>query len=110
MQYHGVSISHLGMISIPKLARGGIVNQPTQAIIGEAGREAVLPLENNTEWMDILADKISSRLGTGSNNDNIKELVIKFEGELAQLARIFKPYLDEESKRKGYNLVLGGTG
>ncbi len=105
----GVSISQLGMISIPKLARGGIVNQPTQAIIGEAGREAVLPLENNTEWMDILADKISSRLGTSSNNDNVKELVLKFEGELAQLARIFKPYLDEESQRKGYKLVAGGA-
>ena len=43
------------------LARGGIVNRPGRgvpAIIGEAGAEAVLPLENNTEWMDILADKI----------------------------------------------------
>ncbi|MEG1495635.1 MAG: hypothetical protein RR406_05010, partial [Bacilli bacterium] len=48
-------------IRIPRLAKGGIAMQPTQAIIGEAGREAVLPLENNTEWMDNLADKISSR-------------------------------------------------
>lgn len=46
---------------IPKLALGGIVNRPGRgvpAIVGEAGAEAVLPLENNTEWMDILADKI----------------------------------------------------
>ena len=46
---------------IPKLALGGIVNRPGRgvpAIIGEAGAEAVLPLENHTEWMDILADKI----------------------------------------------------
>ncbi len=48
---------------IPRLARGGIVDAPTTALIGEAGREAVLPLENNTGWMDILADKISSRGG-----------------------------------------------
>ena len=41
------------------LAQGGIVTRPTQAIIGEAGKEAVLPLENNTEWMDALADKIN---------------------------------------------------
>jgi hypothetical protein len=51
----------LSVPQIPKLARGGIVNRPGRgvpAIIGEAGAEAVLPLENNTEWMDILADKI----------------------------------------------------
>ena len=29
---------------IPKLAEGGIVNQPTLAMIGEAGPEAVVPL------------------------------------------------------------------
>jgi phage-related protein len=53
--------SPLSVPQIPKLARGGIVNRPGRgvpAIIGEAGREAVLPLDNHTEWMDILADKI----------------------------------------------------
>jgi hypothetical protein len=31
--------------SVPKLAEGGIVSQPTLAIIGEAGSEAVVPLD-----------------------------------------------------------------
>lgn len=44
-----------------KLATGGIVNRPINALVGEAGKEAVLPLESNTNWMNILADKISSR-------------------------------------------------
>ena len=48
---------------IPELAKGGIVNQATQAIIGEAGKEAVLPLERNTEWMDMLADKLAAKGG-----------------------------------------------
>ena len=50
-------------VSIPRLAKGGIVNnfgKGVPLIAGEAGREAILPLENNTEWMDILVDKISS--------------------------------------------------
>lgn len=38
-------------ISIPRLANGGITTGSTLANIGEAGREAVLPLENNTGWM-----------------------------------------------------------
>ena len=48
---------------IPKLAKGAVIAQPTQAIIGEAGAEAVMPLENNLEWLDILADKLASRIG-----------------------------------------------
>lgn len=55
-----LGFSTVGRVNLPRLAVGGIVNRPTQAIIGEAGREAILPLENNTEWMDILADKIGA--------------------------------------------------
>lgn len=47
---------------IPRLAKGGIVNNPGRGvplIAGEAGREAILPLDTNTEWMDRLADKIN---------------------------------------------------
>lgn len=46
---------------IPKLAQGGIITSPTIAMIGEAGREAVMPLENNTGWISELADKINGR-------------------------------------------------
>lgn len=48
---------------IPKLARGGIVDGATLAMIGEQGKEAVMPLENNTEWIDKLAGKISAAQG-----------------------------------------------
>jgi phage-related protein len=59
------SYNPLSIPQIPKLALGGIVNRPGRgvpAIIGEAGAEAVLPLENNTEWMDILAEKIGGNV------------------------------------------------
>lgn len=52
--------------SIPKLAKGGIVSQGTMFIAGEAGQEAVLPLQQNTAWMDTLASKIASKLSTQS--------------------------------------------
>lgn len=44
-------------------ATGGIFTAPTRAMIGENGAEVVLPLENNTGWMDILAAKLN---GEGS--------------------------------------------
>lgn len=52
---------NLSEIKIPRLATGGIATSSVLANIGEAGREAVLPLENHTEWMDILADRINGR-------------------------------------------------
>lgn len=62
----GVDIKKLALLDVPKLARGGITTGPTTALIGEAGKEAVLPLENNTGWMDTLADRIASRNNTPS--------------------------------------------
>lgn len=49
-------------ISIPRLAEGGITVGSTLANIGENGREAVLPLDRNTQWMDQLADRLASRM------------------------------------------------
>lgn len=64
---------------IPELATGGTVTAATQAIIGEAGREVVLPLDQNTGWADILAEKIMGASG-GSNGQPI-HLVIQVAGK-----------------------------
>lgn len=59
----GLSEFSISIPKIPMLATGGIVTKSTIANIGEAGREAVLPLDRNTQWMDSFADKLASRLG-----------------------------------------------
>lgn len=48
----GVSISTISELSVPRLAKGGIVDRPTIAEIGENGKEAIVPLENNTGWIN----------------------------------------------------------
>ena len=56
---------NLAPVSLPRLAKGAIVNNPGRGVdinAGEAGREAILPLDNYTEWMDELADKIAARI------------------------------------------------
>lgn len=68
MQYPGINLKRLNTFSLPRLAKGGVISQPTQAIIGEAGKEAVVPLENNLEWLDILADKLSSKIGNNGGS------------------------------------------
>lgn len=76
-EYGGKTIG-FNIPTIPKLAAGGIVDKPTLAIIGEAGREAVMPLENNTQWLDKLADKLSGKIG-GSSVTNYYTINNKFE-------------------------------
>lgn len=89
---------NLARLEIPRLATGGITSGPTTALIGEAGREAVLPLESNTEWMDTFADKLSDR-----------PVNIRFTGNLAELARLLKPVLDAENSRIGRNFRVSTT-
>lgn len=64
----GVSISKLSELSVPALAKGGIVDAATLAQIGENGREAVIPLERNTGWMKGLAKQLVSEMRTGNNS------------------------------------------
>ncbi len=58
-----LSISTLGTVSLPRLARGTVVDEPTAAIVGEAGKEAVMPLENHTGWIADLAKQINQQGG-----------------------------------------------
>lgn len=68
---------------IPKLATGGIVDRATTAVIGEAGREAVLPLENNTGWMDTLAEKVASLVKAGKPSKLILKVGEAVFGEVS---------------------------
>lgn len=54
---------------------------------GEAGREAVLPLESHTEWMDTLAEKVRSGLPE-DNSDGVS-----YEGFRRALADFYEEYV-----------------
>lgn len=56
-----------------ELAEGGIVDKPMRALIGEDGKEAVLPLKNNTEWIAELAEQLNELQNKNFNLDNLKE-------------------------------------
>lgn len=59
----GVNIGRLNTLSVPQMAKGGIVDSATLAVIGEQGKEAVVPLENNLQWLDKLAGMLNDRMG-----------------------------------------------
>ena len=62
-----VNIPRMSTISLPRLATGGVIDKPMIAQLGEAGKEVVMPLENNTGWIEELAKKINTSGGGTSN-------------------------------------------
>lgn len=60
----GVSVGYVQKLHMPRLAKGGVIDSATIAMVGEQGKEAVVPLENNTEWMDKLADRLAARMAS----------------------------------------------
>jgi len=69
-QVPGINLGKINTFNLPRLAKGGVIAQPTTAVIGEAGKEAIVPLENNTEGLELIADKIVSKMG-GSGIVNV---------------------------------------
>lgn len=55
-------VSTITVPQIPKLAYGGVVDRATLGVFGEAGTEAVIPLQRNTRGLELIADKIAERL------------------------------------------------
>lgn len=98
---------------IPLLAKGGVIDSPTLAMVGEAGREAVVPLENNTGWKDEIGSMVANAVlsamqfnGGGANNSS-EEIILKLDG--MTLARAVKPHLNKEDKRIGKSMILRTT-
>lgn len=73
----GVGGKGFSIPKIPRLAKGGIVSASTIANIGEAGTEAVIPLQRNTQGLDMIAEKISERLSLSQNDGTGATYVIK---------------------------------
>lgn len=68
----GVEIKQLKKLDVPKMAKGGVVDKATLAVVGEAGAEAVVPLERNLGYLDKLAGMLAEKMdGNGGGNINL---------------------------------------
>ena len=62
------TIPTIPTVSLPRAARGTIVRGATDLTVGEDGTEAVVPLERHTEWLDVLASKLVTKIsGNGGS-------------------------------------------
>ena len=55
----GVEIGKIGELSLPRLAKGGVLNGAQTVIAGEAGPEAIIPLDKLFAQMDKMADRMA---------------------------------------------------
>ena len=53
----------------PQMATGGIVNRSTIVEVGENGREAIIPLERNTGWINEIARRLNSASVNNTGSD-----------------------------------------
>ncbi len=80
---YGGSRFGLSIPKIPYLAKGGILDSPTLAMVGEAGKEAVVPLENNTGGLDLLASKLLERMPQSDNSGfGDGDLILQVDGSV----------------------------
>lgn len=116
------TMSNIKIPMIPKLARGGIVNNPGKGvnmgsyIAGEKGAEAILPLQNSS-FINDFASQIADKIGNGDINTqllidlnkNILELANKptyFIVNGKELAQATYDDFQNEGKRKQKSAVV----
>lgn len=85
--FAGISVeASAEAVSVPEYATGGIVTREHIARVGENGAEAIIPLENNTEWID----KVASRMSGNTSNSAVSSKL----DEVISLLKNQKIYLD----------------
>jgi len=86
---------------IPYLAEGGIVTSPTLAMIGEAGAEAVIPLERDSAVLNKLVNRIMERLDALSLGSG--DVIIQIGGE--EVGRIAMEQIKKAQRQAGKTLI-----
>ena len=93
--------------SVDWYARGGVFNSPSIIGVGEAGQEAVMPLERNTGWISILAQKLAERMPVNNAPTGYSlpagDIVIQIGGH--EFGRVAIQEINREQERAGQVLL-----
>ena len=103
----GLDIPTVSKVHLPRLASGTVVPPRAgefAAILGDNKRETEVVSPLSTMKQALMEALAESGISGGS-----QQVVIRFEGNLAQLGRVLKPVIDSENNRTGVRLVTGGS-
>lgn len=92
-------------VGVNYFAKGGVVDRATLGIVGEAGKEAIVPLENNTRGLDLLAEKLLNRMPQGKDNNNIGDgdLILQIDGSV--VGKVALKQLRKMQRQGGITLI-----
>ncbi|MBQ2175966.1 MAG: hypothetical protein II453_13170 [Alphaproteobacteria bacterium] len=99
----GVEISMIPTVTLPRLAQGGVLKKGQMGFLEGNGDEAVVPLSQNTEWIDKVADKISEKSGNNATYNFYFSIdnVSGNKEDLEENAELLMQIFTEKMSRKG---------
>jgi len=103
------NIPKLNTIDLPRLARGGIVDGATPLIAGEAGAEAIIPLENNTQWIRKVAAEMAQEFATANNENGAGQIVINQTNNYSSAHSRYEIYKSKQQTAAAVKLALLGV-
>lgn len=97
-------IQEIGVPQIPYLAKGGVLKKGQMAFLEGQGDEAVIPLSQNTEWIDKVAEKLSEKRQSVYYNleIHIDKMGQTSEDDIEQFADRLMEIMNEKETRRRY--------
>ncbi len=113
----GINLSKLDTFDLPRLAKGGVVRGATLAEIGEDGAEAIVPLENNTQWIRNVARQLKAETSALNNNsgngnstiDNNKNVTVNQTNYYSAAHSRYELYKSKQDTEAAVKLALLGV-
>lgn len=98
-------IGEIYVPQIPELARGGVLKRGQIALLEGQGDEAVIPLSQNTEWIDMVADRLNNQQEQQNPqytfNISIANMRADSIEDIENLAEMLMNVMAEKTSRKG---------
>ena len=75
--FFGIDIDPPDIPNLPRLAKGGIVTQPTRALIGERGPEAIIPLSRAGDNLGQTNINLTVNAGMGTDGASVGRQIVE---------------------------------
>ncbi len=100
-------INEIAVPQIPYLAKGGVLKRGQMAFLEGQGDEAVIPLSQNTEWIDKVAEKLGEKRQSVYYNFeiHIDKMGQTSEDDIEQFADRLMEVMNEKESRRRYVMV-----
>ena len=70
----GINVGTVPTVSLPRLAKGGVLEKGQVGLLEGTGAEAVVPLEKNRAWLSRVAEDLNELQGGSFHNGNNREI------------------------------------